>query len=67
MSTSLMAWERVPLSVCGDYDNTPVGHGYGKSPIQTPMVYIEDYTLAFVADHPDYILNEITGSVLLII
>ena len=57
ISTNLMAWEKVSLSVCDDYDNTPVGHGYGKSPIQAPTVYIEDYTLAFVADHPDYILN----------
>ncbi len=57
ISTNLMAWEKVSLSVCDDYDNTPVGHGYGKSPIQAPTVYIEDYTLSFVADHPEYILN----------
>lgn len=35
----------------------PVGNGHPKSPIQPPTVYIEDYTLSFVADHPDYILN----------
>lgn len=34
-----------------------IGHGYPKSPMRPPVVYIEDYTLAFVADHPEYILN----------
>lgn len=34
-----------------------IGHGYPKSPMQAPMVYIEDYTLSFVVGHPDYLLN----------
>ncbi len=25
--------------------------------MRPPVVYIEDHTLAFVADHPEYILN----------
>ena len=57
MSTNLMAWEIVPLSVSDDYDNSPVGHGHTKSPIQAPTVYIEDYTLLFAVDHPEYVLN----------
>jgi hypothetical protein len=28
-----------------------------KSPMRPPVVYIEDYTLSFVADHPDYELT----------
>ena len=34
-----------------------IGHGYPKSPIQPPTVYIEDHTLSFAVDHPDYLLN----------
>jgi len=34
----------------------PVGHGNPKSPTDPPAVYIEDYTLLFEANHPDYIL-----------
>ena len=57
MGTSAYAWNRIPLTVSYEKDDMPVGNGHSKSPIQAPTVYIEDYTLAFVADHPDYILN----------
>jgi hypothetical protein len=40
-----------------DIKEMPVGNGHPKSPIQPPTVYIEDYTLLFAVDHPDYILN----------
>lgn len=33
-----------------------IGHDQPKSPIEPPVVYIEDYTLAFAVNHPDYIL-----------
>ena len=56
MSTSIYAWKLVPLMVFFD-DEMPIGNGYGKSPIQPPTVYIEDYALSFVTGHPDYILN----------
>ena len=35
-----------------------IGHGYPKSPMQPPTVYIEDHTLSFTVDHPDYLLNK---------
>ena len=54
LSTSLWAGEVVPLSVNIDKDEKPIGHGHAKSPIEVPLVYIEDYTLSFVVDHPDY-------------
>ena len=57
LSTSLWAKTLVPLSVYIEDDNSPVGNGYPKSPMRPPVVYIEDYTLSFTADHPDYILN----------
>ena len=56
LSTSLKAMELVPLSVKIEPDDMPLGHGHGKSPMRPPLVYIEDYTLTFSADHPDYLL-----------
>ena len=56
LSTSLKAMELVPLSVKIEPDDMPLGHGHSKSPMRPPLVYIEDYTLTFSADHPDYLL-----------
>ena len=56
LSTSAAAWDRIPLAV-EIIESMPIGHGHGKSPMRPPVVYIEDHTLAFVADHPEYILN----------
>jgi hypothetical protein len=52
----LFAKEVVPFTVHYE-DDQPLGNGFPRSPIEVPLVYIEDYTLAFVADHPDYVLN----------
>jgi len=38
-------------------DNTPIGHGPGRGPIEVPLVYIEDNTLTFEVNHPDYVLT----------
>ena len=38
-------------------NDRPISHGTPKSPIQPPTVYIDDYTLSFVADHPEYVLS----------
>ena len=59
LSTSVSAKVLVPLAltVIIEEDDLPGGNGQPKSPIEPPTVYIEDYTLSFVADHPDYILN----------
>ena len=56
MSTSVMAWDLIPLSVNYD-DDMPIGNGYPKTPITAPTVYIDDYTLLFEANHPEYVLN----------
>lgn len=55
LSSYAFAWDPIPLSVYGD-DNSPVGHDRPRNPIEVPLVYIEDYTLLFEANHPDYIL-----------
>ena len=56
LSTSAMAWNLIPLSVNYD-EEQPISHGNPKAPMLAPKVYIEDYTLLFAVDHPDYILN----------
>lgn len=43
----------IPLTTNLD-NKQPIGHGYPKSPMCAPIVYIEDYTLSFVANHLDY-------------
>ena len=42
---------------CSGFDNSTVGNGRPKTPIQPPTVYIEDYVLTFMEGHPDYVLN----------
>ena len=56
MSTSVMAWELIPLSVNYD-EEQPLGPGNPKTPITAPTVYIDDYTLLFEANHPEYVLH----------
>ena len=34
----------------------PVGNQGPKNPIDPPVVYLEDYTLTFEVDHPEYVL-----------
>ena len=55
LSTSLFAKEVVPFTVHYE-DDQPGGNGYPRSPIEVPLVYIEDYTLTFAVGHPDYTL-----------
>ena len=59
MGTSAYAWNQIPIAVSYD-DNSPVGNGHPKSPMRPPVVYIEDYTLSFVADHPEVYTEKIT-------
>ena len=55
LSTSLWAKEIVSLSV--NYkDERPIGHDFGRTSVEVPLVYIDDYTLTFEAYHPDYAL-----------
>ena len=45
------------LFTCSHIEDKPIGVQIPKIPMRPPVVYIEDYTLSFVADHPEYILN----------
>ena len=55
-STSLSAQVLVPLTVCIEDDEQPGGNGHPKTPITAPKVYIDDYTLLFEANHPEFVL-----------
>lgn len=56
LSTSVSAQELVPLTV-SIIDEQPVTNGFPRTPITAPVVYIDDYTLLFEANHPEYVLN----------
>lgn len=53
--TSMSAQVLVPLSVNYD-EEQPGGNDYPRTPITAPTVYIDDYTLLFEVDHPEYVL-----------
>lgn len=55
LSTSVSAQELVPLTV-SIIDEQPVTNGFPRTPITAPIVYIDDYTLLFEVDHPEYVL-----------
>ena len=55
-STSVSAQVLVPLAVQIEEDYSSINHGFGKSPMLAPTVYIDDYTLLFEVDHPEYVL-----------
>lgn len=38
------------------WDDSPLTHGPARGPIAPPTVYLEDMTLTFEADHPEYVL-----------
>ena len=46
---------RIPLS-CHWGDNSGVAGTMPRGPIDPPTVYLEDYTLTFEVDHPEYVL-----------
>ena len=56
MNISAMAWRPISFTVSYD-DEQPIGNGQPKTPMRQPLVYIEDYTLSFEVDHPEYVLN----------
>lgn len=56
LSSNVMSGEWISFSV-SSFDNQTVGNGHPKSPIEPPTVYIENDTLMFEADHPEYVLN----------
>lgn len=56
MSTYVFAEGPIDFSV-SIIDEKPIGHDRPKAPMRPPVVYLEDHTLSFVVDHPDYELT----------
>ena len=56
LSTDVSAQVLVPLTV-SIIDEQPGGNGQPKTPVLAPKVYIDDYTLLFEVNHPEYVLN----------
>lgn len=56
LCTTVAAMDLIPLTICPYENDQPLGNGHGKSPMLVPKVYIDDYTLLFAVDHPDYVL-----------
>ena len=54
--TNLSAQVLIPLTVSIEEDHQAIGNGQPKSPMAAPMVYIDDYTLLFEVNHPEYVL-----------
>ena len=57
LCTTVAAMDLIPLTICPYENDQPGGNGHPRSPNETPIVYIDDYTLLFEANHPDYVLN----------
>ena len=55
-STSVSAQVLVPLTVSIEENEQPGTNGQPKTPMLAPTVYIDDYTLLFEVDHPEYVL-----------
>ena len=56
LSTDVSAQVLVPLTV-SIIDEQPISHGHPRTPMLAPKVYIDDYTLLFEVNHPEYVLN----------
>ena len=57
ISTSSWAKTLVPLTVSIEEDQQSLGPGHPRTPMTPPYVWIEDYTLSFEVNHPEYVLN----------
>ena len=56
LCTTVAAMDLIPLTICPYENEQPIGNGQPRSPGETPIVYIDDYTLLFEANHPEYVL-----------
>ena len=57
LSMCLKSVEEIRLYLAGG-DDTPIGPGYGKSPIRMPTAYLDGYTFTLAdSSHPGYLLQ----------
>ena len=57
LCTTVAAMDLIPLTICPYENEQPGGPGNPRTPITAPIVYIDDYTLLFEANHPEYVLR----------
>lgn len=57
LCTTVVAMDLIPLTICPYENEQPGTNGFPKTPMLAPKVYIDDYTLLFEVNHPDYVLN----------
>lgn len=57
LACSFTQAEEYIIFTCEEIHGEPLGNPRPKSPIEPPTVYIENDTLMFEADHPEYVLN----------
>lgn len=41
---------------CEGIDDGPIGNHMPRGPVDVPTVYLDDYTLTFETNHPEYVL-----------
>ena len=56
LCTTVAAMDLIPLAISPYENEQPGTNGNPKMPMLAPTVYIDDYTLLFAVDHPDYVL-----------
>ena len=56
LCTTVTAMDLIPLTICPYENEQPIGDGHPKTPITAPKVYIDDYTLLFEVNHPEFVL-----------
>jgi hypothetical protein len=57
MSCTLAQAQQIKISfICQGVHDGLIGNQMPRNPNDPPVVYLEDYTLTFEADHPEYVL-----------
>ena len=51
----------IPLS-CEIFDPSSLGNEPSRGPVDSPIVYLENYTLTFATSHPEYVYSTVVTS-----
>ena len=57
MSVTFAQAQQVEINfTCSGIHDGSIGNQMPRGPVALPTVYLEDYTLTFMANHPEYVL-----------
>ena len=57
MSVTFAQAQQVEIDfTCKGIDDGPIGNQMPRGPVDSPTVYLENYTLTFEVNHPEYVL-----------